>query len=249
MIADLKFALRMLAKKPGFACVAILTLAPGIGANSAIFSVVEGTLLRTLPFPHSEQLVRLYEAQDEGGARSGTLNMSEQTIQQWREFGRDIFQEIGAGTGANVVVGGTKGEPARNVQAARISANFFSVLGLLPARGRNFTAEEDRAGGPPVAIISDDFWRDYANSRVDVVGSTLMLDGVPHTIIGVMPKTFRHPYRALIWIPLALTTPPNSLNHYLYAPARLRPGITIAQADSARAANVRGDQSSRSESE
>jgi putative ABC transport system permease protein len=233
MISDFKFALRMLVKRPGFACVAILTLALGIGANSAIFSVVEGTLLRGLPFPRPEQLVRLYEAQDESGARSGTLNMSEQTVQQWREFGRDIFQEVGAATGANVVVGGFNGEPARNVQAARVSANFFSVLGLQPARGRNFTVEEDRSVGPPVAIISDDFWRDNLNARSDIVGSTLMLDGVPHTIVGVMPKAFRHPYRSLIWIPLALSGPPNRLNHYLYAPARLRPGITIAQAEAA----------------
>ncbi|MDQ2869003.1 MAG: ABC transporter permease, partial [Verrucomicrobiota bacterium] len=230
---DLRYAFRLMAKSPAFTAVAIITLALGIGANSAIFSVVEGTLLRPLPFPHAEQLVRLYEAQDEGGARSGTLNMSENTVRQWREFGRDIFQDIGAATGTNVVVGGNNGEPARNVQAARISANFFSVLGLPPARGRSFTAEEDREGGPAAAIISDDFWRDSLNARADVIGSMLTLDGVPHTIVGVMPKTFRHPYRSLIWVPLALPATANALNHYLYSPARLRPGITIAQADAA----------------
>ncbi|MGZ4985633.1 MAG: ABC transporter permease, partial [Chthoniobacterales bacterium] len=162
---DLRYALRLMVKSPAFTAVAVITLALGIGANTAIFSVVEGSLLRPLPFPHSEQLVRLYEAQDEGGARSGTLNMSEQTVRQWQEFGRDIFQDIGAATGTNVVVGGINGEPARNVQAARVSANFFSVLGLPPARGRNFTEEEDRAGGPAAVIISDDFWRDNLNAR------------------------------------------------------------------------------------
>src|SRR2546423_14141860 len=180
MIADIRYAIRMLAKSPTFSFVAILTLALGVGANTAIFSVVEGSLLRPLPFPNANQLVRLYEAQDAGDARGGTLNMSEQTIAQWREFGRDIFEDIGAATGASAVIGGIKGEPARPLQAARISANFFSVLGLPPARGRNFTAEEDREGGPAAAIISDDFWRNELNARADVIGSTLILDGVPH---------------------------------------------------------------------
>src|SRR5205085_10943572 len=114
LLQDLRYAMRMLAKQPVFTSIAVLTLALGIGANTAIFSVVEGTLLRPLPFPHPEQLVRLYEAQDENAARSGTLNMSEQTLQQWREFGRDIFQGIAAATGANVTVGGMAGEPPRN---------------------------------------------------------------------------------------------------------------------------------------
>src|SRR5947209_14840473 len=102
---DLKFALRQVRKSPGFTLVAVLMLALGIGANTAIFSVVEGSLLRPLPFPHAERLVRVYEAQDAGGTRSGTLNLSEDTVAQWREFGRDIFEDIGAATGASVVVG------------------------------------------------------------------------------------------------------------------------------------------------
>ena len=124
---------------------------------------------------------------------------------------------------------------AENVQAARISANFLSVLGLPLARGRNFTAEEDRSGGPAVAIVSDDFWRNQLAARSDVIGATLLLDGTPHTIVGVMPKAFRHPYRANIWLPLALPPPQPGAgtNHYLYSPARLRAGITIAQAEAA----------------
>ena len=234
-MSDLRYALRMLAKSPAFAAVAILTLALGIGANTAIFSVVEGTLLRPLPFPQSDRLVRLYEAEDENGARGSTLNMSEQTVVQWREHGREIFEGIAAATGANVVVGARDGEPARNVAAARVSANFFSVLGLPPARGRSFTAEEDRAGGPAAAMISDDFWRNNLAANPNVVGLLLVVDGTPHTIVGVMPKAFRHPYRANIWIPLALPppTPAPAVNHYLYSPARLRPGITIAQAEAA----------------
>ncbi len=235
MLNDLRFAFRQLRKTPGFTLIAIATLALGIGANSAIFSIVEGTLLRPLPFPHAERLVRLYEAENESGVRGSTISLSEQTLRQWREFGGDIFEGIAAATETNVVAGSTNRELARNIVATRISANFFSVLGLPPARGRAFTAEEDRAGGPAVVIVSDDFWRNHLGSRADVLGSTVTLDGVAHTVVGLMPKSFRHPYRADVWVPLALPTasPGAGLNHYLYTPARLLPGITLAQAEEA----------------
>ncbi len=232
---DLRYALRMLVKSPAFTAVAVLTLALGIGANSAIFSIVEGTLLRPLPFPHAERLVRLYEAEAESGARGSTLSLSEQTLRQWRDFGGEIFEGIAAATETNVVLGSANGQPARNIVATRISANFLTVLGLPPARGRNFTAEEDREGGPAVVILSDDFWRNNLAARADVIGSSVTLDGVVHTVVGVMPKSFRHPYRADVWVPLALPAPSPTagLNHYLYTPARLRAGLSIAQAEEA----------------
>ena len=235
MLGDIRFAFRMLAKTPGFAAIAVLTLALGIGANTAIFSVVEGTLLRPLPFPHAERLVRIFEAQDESGARAASINLSDQTVQRWREFGRDIFEDIGAGTGGAATVGLNDGSPVQTVPAARITSNLFSVLGLPPAQGRTFILEEDREGGPAVAIISDDFWRNNLNARRDVLGSTIVIDGKQHTIIGVMPKSFRHPYRASIWLPLALP-PVNSAtanNHYLYGVGRLRSGVKPAQAEAA----------------
>src|ERR1700719_4397093 len=119
MITDIRFAFRMLAKTPGFAAIAVLTLALGIGANTAIFSVVEGTLLRPLPFPHAERLVRIFEAQDESGARAASINLSDQTVQRWREFGRDIFEDIGAATGGASTVGLNNGQPAQIVPVAR----------------------------------------------------------------------------------------------------------------------------------
>src|SRR6266404_3673577 len=129
---DLKFALRQLCKAPGFTLVAVLTLALGIGANTAIFSVVEGVLLRPLPFPHPERLVRIFEALDENGARSATLNLSDRTTARLREFGRDIFEDVAGGTGGASVVSARSGSPSQTVPAARVTYNFFDVLGLPP---------------------------------------------------------------------------------------------------------------------
>src|SRR5206468_7690893 len=200
---DLRFALRQLRKSPGFTLVAIITLALGIGANTAIFSVVEGALLRPLPFPNAQRLVRIYEALDENGARSATLNLSDRTAARFGEFGRDIFEDVAGGTGGASVVS-VNASPAQTVPAALVTFNFFDVLELSPLQGRNFTAEEGTGKAANVAIISDDFWRSTLNSRRDVLGSTVVIDGTPRTIIGVMPKAFRHPYRASLWLPLAL---------------------------------------------
>src|ERR1700732_3807252 len=109
MLADLKYAVRLLIKSPAFSAVAALTLALGIGANTAIFSVVEGILLRPLPFPKADRLVRVYEAADDNGARGSSMNLSEQTVRQWREHGGDIFEALGAATGVNLTVGAVSG--------------------------------------------------------------------------------------------------------------------------------------------
>jgi putative ABC transport system permease protein len=230
---DLRFALRQLWKSPGFAIVAIVTLALGIGANTAIFSVIESALLRPLPFPNADRLVRVYETFDENGAQSNRVNLAERTVQQWREFGTDIFEGVGVATGASVTASGV-GESAQSFPAARISANFLSVLGLHPVRGRNFTEAEDQPGGPRVVIIGYDFWQRNLGGRDDALGQTIKLDDAVYTIVGVMPKTFRHPYRAELWLPIGLNFAANSQsNHYLYGAARLRPGISLEQADAA----------------
>jgi putative ABC transport system permease protein len=235
MISDLKYVLRTVAKSPGFTVVAVLTLAIGIGANTAIFSVVEGVLLRPLPFSHPERLVRIYEALDENDARSSLLNLSDRTLGRFREFGRHIFEDVAGGTGSAAVVRLKSDSPAQTVPAGRITSNFFDVLGLAPAQGRTFTKEEGLDRAANVAIISDDFWRNTLNSRRDVLGSTIVVDGTPRTIVGVMPKAFRHPYRANLWVPLALEHDGAAAvnNHYLYGVGRLRSGVTPAKAEEA----------------
>ena len=232
---DLKFAFHQFGKSPGFTLVAVLTLALGIGANTAIFSVVEGVLLRPLPFPNAERLVRIYEALDENGARSATLNMSDRTTARFREFGRDIFEDVAGGTGGASVVSVRADSPAQTIPAASITYNFLDVLGLPPSQGRNFTREEGTDRSANVAIISDDFWRNTLNTRGDVLGSTIVVDGTPRTIIGVMPKAFRHPYRASLWLPLALDpdNPATLNNQYRDGAARLRVGVTPAKAEEA----------------
>jgi putative ABC transport system permease protein len=234
MIADFKYALRMLLKSPGFSIVAIATLAFGIGANTAIFSVVESALLRPLPFPKADRLVRIYETFDDHDARANALNMSEKTVQEWREQAGEVFEGIGVATGASLTETSSSDAGARNVPAARISSNFLTVLGMQPLIGRNFTAAEDQPNGPHVVIVGYDFWQRNLAGRSDVLGQTVQLDGAVCTIVGVMPKTFRHPYRADLWVPIGLTfAQAGAGNHYLYGVARLRSGVSIAQADAA----------------
>ena len=234
MLSDIRFALRAIGKRPGFSAVAALILALGIGGNTAIFSVVEGTLLRPLPFSHPEQLVRIFEAQKESGVRAASVNLSDQTVQRWREYSHNAFQDIGAASGGVAMIGLSDGSPVQTVPAARVTTNFFSVLGLLPARGRTFLETEGRDGAP-VVLISDDFWRNNLNSRAGVLGSVILIDGTKRTIIGVMPRWFRHPYRANIWLPLSLPAADyaDRVNHYLYGVGRLRPGIMPKQAEAA----------------
>ncbi|MEN3368374.1 MAG: hypothetical protein V7609_517 [Verrucomicrobiota bacterium] len=232
-MTDFRYALRLLWKSPAFSVIAIATLALGIGANTAIFSVIESALLRPLPFPNADRLVRLYESFEENGPRSSSLNMAEKTVADWREHGRDIFEGIAVATGISVT-NSIAGEPARSFPAAQISANFLTVLGLQPMLGRNFTEAEDKPGAPHVAIVAYDFWQQQLGGRNDVLGQQINIEDASYTIVGVMPKTFRHPYRAQVWLPIALSfAPTTQRNHYMYGVARLRPGITLEQADAA----------------
>ncbi len=232
MLADLRVAFRQLAKSPGFTAVAVLVLALGIGVNTAIFSVVEAALLRPLPFLEPDRLVRVYEAFDHTDTRANTISLSETTLRQWREHGGGIFRGLAAATGTSLTLGHATGEAPRYLPAARVTADFFDVLGLAPVLGRNFTAAEDRPNAARTVLIGYDLWQRQFGGRPDVLGQVLQLDGTPHTIIGVMPPNFRHPYRAQVWVPLAAAfDPAGGRGHYLYGVARLQPGVSVATAD------------------
>jgi len=224
MLTELRQALRPLVRARGFAAVVVLILGLGIGANTAIFSVVRAVLLRPLPFAEPDRLVRLYESFGTGGDEA-QLALAPLTWQRWRES-NDVFEDIGAATGTSLTLGGG-GEAPQYVPGARVSFNFFSVLGVKPVRGRDFLEEEDQPGARPVVLLGHGLWQRRFGG-VDVVGRDVLLDGVPHTIVGVMPASFRHPYRAELWVPLALRIDPvQATGRFLYAPARLRPGVGI----------------------
>jgi len=226
MRQDLRYALRGLVRRPGFAAIVVATLALGIGANAAIFSVVNAVLLRPLPFAEPERLIQLRH-------EDPYYSISEPEFMDYR---RDVraFQYLAAWAGTEVDLTGDGGEPER-VGAVRISDRFLEALGVTPARGRAFSAEENApATGPsPVVMISDGLWRRRFGADPDIVGRTIVMNGRPRTVIGVMPPHLGYPSPlAAVWLPLRLN--PDSLwtrnNHYLTAIGRLAPGATTGQA-------------------
>ncbi len=230
LFGALNLAFRQLRRAPGFSAVVVVIIALGIGANAAIFSVVRAVMLRPLPMAEPDRLVRLRE-NFASGADETQLNLGPITWERWRKF-NTVFTDVAAATGATFTLTG-EGD-AEYVPAAVVSYNFFPVLGVQPILGRNFLPEEDKPGGPRVVLLSHGFWQRVLGGARDVIGRTITLDGEKRTVVGVMPESFRHPYRAQIWAPIALTIDPaGPIGHFLYAPARLKPGVTLAQADEA----------------
>jgi len=194
---DLHFAIRTLRKSPGFTAVALLTLALGIGANSAIFSVVNGVLLKPLPYHQPDRLVYLYSQFPTMGFDEFWISPPE--YRDLQERARS-FSAIGAWRTGRVNVAGTE-NPVR-VTSAIVSAEFFTALGVAPLLGRPFTAEEDRPNGPGVAVISYGLWRRVFGGDPQLVGSRVQIDGAPTTITGVMPDGFDIENAGVeVWVP------------------------------------------------
>ncbi|MGA2353096.1 MAG: ABC transporter permease, partial [Terriglobales bacterium] len=227
---DLRFAVRMLGKNPGFALAAVITLAVGIGANTAIFTVTSALLLRPFPYREPEKLVSVIE-QDKS-KRPGTLLCYELV----RDFNRS-FESVAVWTNDNLNLTGF-GEPLQ-VPVARVSPNFFSMLGVQPELGRLFTEDEGRPEGKAVVVLSDAIWRSRFNGARNIIGQTVTLDASPSTIVGVLPGNIHFPFvgPADIWTPryfeFSLMTPQRLRSGvgYLQMAARLRPGITLPQAN------------------
>jgi putative ABC transport system permease protein len=227
---DLRFGFRMLRKNPGFTLIVILTLALGVGANTAIFSVVYTVLLRAMPYPQSDRLLMVYEdvhlpayQNDRNPASPG--NFSDWMVQN------TVFQTMAAYRNRSFNVTGL-GEPLR-VEGELVSAGFFDTLQTHAAVGRVFTPEEDRPGSSHVLVLSDGLWRARFASDPRVLGQTILLDGEGYEIVGVMPPGFHFPDPDdQLWAPLALTPADlkNHGSHYLSIFARLKLGVTLAQA-------------------
>jgi putative ABC transport system permease protein len=218
---DVRYAARVLRRAPAFTVVAVLTLALGIGATTAIFSVVNGVLLKPLPFAEPERLVGVWHQR---------ANHGRATYFTYRD-NQQVFQDIGAWDGTKLTITG-RGEPER-VEALAVSQATLPLLGVRPARGRLFSQEDDRPGAPMRVLLTHGYWQRRFGAAGDVVGRSLEVDGKPAEIIGVLPSTFRflHTAPALLR-PMQLARPPaNSVNFGFQALARLRPGVTLAQAN------------------
>jgi predicted permease len=232
-LQDVRYALRMLAKAPGFLVIAILTLALGIGANSALFSVVNGVLLNPLPYPQPDRLVALY-------SRTPTFNQSSisyPNFLDWQRYNRSLAS-IAAYRSENFNLTGA-GEPVR-VRGEMISADFFSILGVAPVIGRDFTAQDDRPGASPVIILSEGFWKRKFGGSPQIIGQALSLNGTPYTVVGVIPSSFffmGDNFRISDgYVPIGQWTDSTFLDRRVSmgmdAVARLKPGFSIAQARS-----------------
>lgn len=224
---DLRYGARMLMKSPGFTAVAIITLALGIGANTTLFSVVNAVLLRPLPYEGSEQLVRLWQttAGFSDRTRASALNFSD-----WREQSQS-FEAMAAYNDNTAYNLSGAGEPER-VAGAPVSASLFSILRVRPVIGREFLAEEDQPGGNKVVILSHGFWQQHFGGESAVLGKTILLNGAPRTIVGVMPRGFGFPKpETALWVPAAMDSKDMGRgNYFLNVIARLKPGVTSAQA-------------------
>jgi len=226
---DVRYGLRMLLKAPVFTAVAVITIALGIGANTAMFSLVDAILLRPLPYPEPQRLT-VAGTHQRGG--SGMELISTADFLAWRDH-QQCFEQVAVldRAGTSFALSGM-GQPER-IPGVRVSANFFSIFAVAPLKGRGFRPEEDRPGRPGVVVISEQFWRDHLGSDPEVLNRTLTLDGKQHTIVGVMPAVFRFPSRrpASMWAIHTLNLPAARPPYGLLALGRLKQGISLRQAE------------------
>jgi predicted permease len=222
--ADARFALRQLAKNPGFSAIAVLTLALGIGVTTAIFSVVYGVLLRPLPYPDPDRIVSIFEVTTKGYPS----RLADPNFDDFRDQSKS-FQAIAKYTDWTASVSGAE-MPTRTTVAA-VSPAFLRVLGLAPALGRGFSDAEAKRGAAPTILLGDGYWRAMGSPR-DLSQSHLKLDGQVYSVIGVLPAGFRFPHDAELWVPAGLDgESPSRTSHNYSGIARLRDGVTVAQAN------------------
>ena len=227
---DLRFALRQLRKSPGFTLIAVLTLGLGIGANTAIFSVIYAVLLQPLPYPEGDRLMILTETD----ANQPQISVSFPDYLDWRRD-NTVFEHLAVSRRESFNLSGLEGRAPEQISGGLVTASFFKVIGLNPQLGRVFTEEEDRVGGPMVVVISDRFWQRVFSRDPNVLGRAVNLGNQPYTIIGVMPPQMFSPRTVEVWFPLMRRTDDQMWqtrdNHPgLFGWARLKPGVTIEKA-------------------
>jgi putative ABC transport system permease protein len=224
ILKDIRYGVRSLARHPGFTAVAVITLALGIGANTAIFSVVNAVLLRPLPFDDPERIVWLWDTQPQLPTAPTALP----EFLGWKEQNRS-FEQLAAFQGGNMFL--DAGDGTTDTPVGLVTPELFSVFHVSPILGRTFTNEETLPGRFRVAVLSHSMWQSRFGSDRNVSGRTIQLNGAAYTIIGVMPAGFSYPDRAELWRPLPID--PAKLDpgpHYLKVVGRLKPGVTLVQA-------------------
>jgi len=231
VVQDIRYALRQLGKNPGFTIVAAITLALGIGANTAVFSVIHSVLLKSLPYPDAQSLAVLNEYSE----RNGGMSVSWMDFGDWQTQASD-FESMSVYHQRHFVFTGL--DKPDQLRAGEVSSSFFSLLGMHPILGRTFAPEEDKAGATPTVVLSYGFWRSHLSGDSGIVNRTILLDGTPYVVVGVLPADFRFfQSRTDVYIPAALKgNDPNWLdrgNHQGYQVlARMRPGVSLAAARS-----------------
>ena len=230
-VQDVRYAFRMLAKSPGFTAVAVLTLALGIGANTAIFSVVNVAMFHALPYRAPEQLVHLWETRP--AHEFVQMEASRPNFLEW-QASNHVFSGLAGYTGMDFAMTG-RGTPQR-IYAARVTANFFDVLGVQPLLGRAFGGDEDRSGGERIVMLSYGIWQNRFGGDPKLLGQALTLNGQPYTVVGILPREFQFAKRgnAEVWVPLNPSPDEASRRtfHWVNVIGRLRPGVTVQQAQS-----------------
>ncbi len=227
MLSDYRFALRTLAKSPAFSLAAVLCLALGIGVNATIFSCVRALLLRPFPYRAPDELVAIGESNPKRGWHMNSVSYP--NFRSWQAENRSL-ESVGlySGTSYNLATG----DGADYVQGAVVSWTMFHVLGIAPVLGRDFREEEDRVGAPKTIILSDRVWRDRFEARPTAIGQSIMVNGVPHTVIGVMPRGFEFPSNAGAWTTMQTDPLRNRGNHSWQVMGRLQRGATVDRARS-----------------
>ena len=230
---DLRYTIHTLARTPGFTLTAILVMALGIGATTALFTVVRSVLLNPLPYPQSSRLVSLYESETISNSPSPWMPVAAGVFKEWQNATLNTAQMalVSPWQGYNVFASG--GQLPESVSAAFVSWNLFRVLGVTPALGRDFLASDDQPSAAATAILSNGFWKRRFAADPAIVGKSVYLDAKPHTIIGVMPPSFNYPWaKDQLWTPAGHDAPPDLMSaygdHNFYVTARLAPGATLA---------------------
>ena len=226
LLQDIRFGLRMLRRSPGFTAVSVLTLALGIGANTAIFSVVEAVLLRPLPFHEPDRVVQILETT----AGLPYVSASGEDYLDWESQNRTLQGSSITTWTQNYNASGA-GQP-ESVSAIKVEANFFFVIGAQPFIGSSFAAGSDQVGQDHVAVLSYGFWQRHFAGSADAVGKSVELNSQPYTVVGVMPPWFRYPQTTDVWIPIDKTVAGTSArgNYSYRVIGRLKDGVTIEQA-------------------